>query len=769
MRRIFIYTGYYPYSEMSESFLAPELKVMAETGCSVTLIPVNSSGKVRPLPDGVSLDKSICESNFLHRMWILLGVVRFLPYLSLRRIFRLKKISYLFDAIKYLYASNLVYHDLKRRAEANGPAVFYSYWLSYVPIAFALYKQRKRNTQHFFVARGHGSDIYGEKVGVYYPLRDVVFNNIDRIFVISKFGIEFLQNNYPQLIGKLSLARLGVFDNVSEKKKVDNIVRIVSCSSVIPLKRVNLVFDSIRKFAMKNPQLEVEWTHIGDGPLFPDLQKYIQRSEGSGNLKVLLCGGVDNSEILKLYREKVFNCFVLLSTTEGIPVSIMEAISSGIPVIATNVGGISEIVNEETGILLNRDFDQRAFDNALSTIIKDNVRLSKSSHRFFQNNYDARENFTSFISSIKSLGKEAERIVFILGFSANQNAIKRIKEFSARGYDVQAYGFARDNRIFETPNGVDVSIIGSYPTSTPYLKRIGTLLNGIKHVLSIPRKGNTLYYCFGLDVTTLFKILCNYDYIYEEEDLMYTYFSNKLLVKWFSRIDRYVVKHSLLTVFTSEGFSNYHYGKARKDNIVVIPNRLKKEVVNYKPINKSVDMSQLKIGFVGSFRFMSVYNFAKVFSMNFPECEFHFFGGTSNSEDQQLFSKLSKYKNIFFHGRFKNPQDLPVVYSQFDLLLSTYDIMFENVRYAEPNKIYEAIYFKKPIIATEGTYLGDKIKKLGIGYTVNPLDDQNIVDFVRRLTVESYQRIVNNITALPPDFAIDNYDVLFAKLNQIKQ
>lgn len=41
-----------------------------------------------------------------------------------------------------------------------------------------------------------------------------------------------------------------------------------------------------------------------------------------------------------------------MSDSEGIPVSIMEAMSFGIPVIARNVGGMSEIVNEENGLLL---------------------------------------------------------------------------------------------------------------------------------------------------------------------------------------------------------------------------------------------------------------------------------------------------------------------------------------------------------------------------------------------------------------------------------
>ena len=46
-------------------------------------------------------------------------------------------------------------------------------------------------------------------------------------------------------------------------------------------------------------------------------------------------------------------CFINVSSSEGIPVSIMEVMSFGIPVIGTNVGGVSELVNQENGHLLS--------------------------------------------------------------------------------------------------------------------------------------------------------------------------------------------------------------------------------------------------------------------------------------------------------------------------------------------------------------------------------------------------------------------------------
>ncbi|NJK95527.1 MAG: glycosyltransferase [Bacteroidales bacterium] len=45
--------------------------------------------------------------------------------------------------------------------------------------------------------------------------------------------------------------------------------------------------------------------------------------------------------------------FLNTSLSEGVPVSVMEALSFGLPVIATDVGGTGELINDEVGMLIN--------------------------------------------------------------------------------------------------------------------------------------------------------------------------------------------------------------------------------------------------------------------------------------------------------------------------------------------------------------------------------------------------------------------------------
>ena len=188
----------------------------------------------------------------------------------------------------------------------------------------------------------------------------------------------------------------------------------------------------------------------------------------------------------------------------------------------------------------------------------------------------------------------------------------------------------------------------------------------------------------------------------------------------------------MITVTTSEGFINYHFNGVRPDNMCLVENKLNPSILDYKIKEKSFDKNSLSIGFVGLPRFDSVYNFIDVYCRNFPQYTFHVYGGPISDK----FKTLEKYPNCKLHGFFNNPADLPQIYGSIDLVLSTYDTKYENVRYAEPNKIYESIYFETPIIVSSNTFLAEKVKRLGIGFDVDAMNEDAIVNFVGSLNEE---------------------------------
>ncbi len=110
-------------------------------------------------------------------------------------------------------------------------------------------------------------------------------------------------------------------------------------------------------------QRPVKWSHIGDGDERSIIEQVLERV--GDNVGVSLLGQLPHESVIDWLRENEVDVFVNVSTTEGVPVSIMEAFSFGIPVIATNVGGTREIVDDSCGVLLSADFTSEELGEVL--------------------------------------------------------------------------------------------------------------------------------------------------------------------------------------------------------------------------------------------------------------------------------------------------------------------------------------------------------------------------------------------------------------------
>jgi glycosyltransferase involved in cell wall biosynthesis len=195
------------------------------------------------------------------------------------------------------------------------------------------------------ISRAHGGDIYLERHNPpYIPCRDMSLSMVDHIFTASRDGEYYLKKRYPLYSSLFESSYLGVSDPMfSTKYSTDNILRIVSCSSLVPVKRVELILEGVLYTAKTNPGKRFEWHHFGDGPLQEKFNKAI-KSKSYSNVAINFMGFQPRNIILNFYRDNPVDVFINTSSSEGgNPVSIMEAISCGIPVIATKVGGNMEI------------------------------------------------------------------------------------------------------------------------------------------------------------------------------------------------------------------------------------------------------------------------------------------------------------------------------------------------------------------------------------------------------------------------------------------
>ena len=119
---------------------------------------------------------------------------------------------------------------------------------------------------------------------------------------------------------------------------------ILFVGRLIPLKGLRELFQAVTSLARTRPQLELAC--IGEGYLMNELRSQATRDMPS---RVRLLGELAPEKVAQWLAAA--NLLCLPSYSEGCPSVVVEALSAGRPVVATNVGGVPELVNQDCGIL----------------------------------------------------------------------------------------------------------------------------------------------------------------------------------------------------------------------------------------------------------------------------------------------------------------------------------------------------------------------------------------------------------------------------------
>lgn len=118
---------------------------------------------------------------------------------------------------------------------------------------------------------------------------------------------------------------------------------------------------------------------VGDGMDKTEMEKYTMEL-GLLNKIVFLPGLKENNELIEYYQKADF--MLMFSNYENMPVVIPEAFACGLPVIATEVGGIPEVVNESNGLLV-KPKDEIALENAIDKMLDTYKTYNKLTLRNF--------------------------------------------------------------------------------------------------------------------------------------------------------------------------------------------------------------------------------------------------------------------------------------------------------------------------------------------------------------------------------------------------
>tara|TARA_B110000003_G_scaffold129903_1_gene131916 strand:- start:6894 stop:8099 length:1206 start_codon:yes stop_codon:yes gene_type:complete len=365
-KKIVFITSSFPFGK-SEVWAINELNSFLELGNEITIIPRTGKGKIIN-QDAVKFNSNLIDLSFFD--WnifiFLLKTIFFKPILFLKLLKEnVKHSNTIIDFIKGLIIlpkSIFIAEILKSKkidhihSLQTTSTAFLAFILSYilkVPWSYTLHTSEILNSRY--------------KRSILSQSRSA---SICR--TISQRTANELSNFIgPSLSKKVVKVHLGVDVKVSRKATgfVNNSFTIVTPAE-LTTRKGHIYSIEVSKKLVDMGITNFEWFFYGSGPLLNELQEKVKELNLINHC--YFPGNIDHHQLLSRYKNNNVDIVIISSIStdvpEGIPVSLMEAMSFKIPVIATDCGATRELVDGKSGILVNEK-DPEAVTNAIIEFI----------------------------------------------------------------------------------------------------------------------------------------------------------------------------------------------------------------------------------------------------------------------------------------------------------------------------------------------------------------------------------------------------------------
>ncbi|MFN1835365.1 glycosyltransferase [Balneola sp. MJW-20] len=403
--KILYFTESYPYG-LGEQWKTNELKILVRHFEDIEVIPFHYNSNHIPVDPikGITYHKPLFEKipnpRVFFKFWSILKSKK--RYYFFKEFF--KKKIFTIDKFKQWVSSSFLIDELLRNEilkekllRTSSNTIAYFFWgrksAEIIPLI--------NNSSVYCFVRLHGYDLYDERYSTrYIPYQDKILHCAHKILTVSNHGKEYLISKFPSLRDRIKVSYLGTLYAGHSKYSLSYNMTILSCSSIIPLKRVSLIASALQYIKT----FSIEWIHIGSGPCRPEVESIAK--DFSENVKFKITGWLPSSEVRQFYQENEVDLFINVSESEGVPVSIMEAMSSGVPVLATDVGGVSEIVNNNNGKLLDPSIQPEDLAKEITKFFhksnEEKLSMRKEAYNMFKEKYDAENNALKLVHLFNS-------------------------------------------------------------------------------------------------------------------------------------------------------------------------------------------------------------------------------------------------------------------------------------------------------------------------------------------------------------------------------
>lgn len=402
-RNLVCFTASFPFYNR-EAFFEAELKYLSKGFERIYIIPTYNPGidkTPRETPANVIFSQPVTPQGFRR---VIKGVFNLSPISAYLKDFFRHRVFLNKHQLLYWTNSLLVfraqYAAARKILKQLNPdeTLLYSYWAEAPLFTTKAFRKFKK------AARMHGGDFYLNRNQNYLPLRKDIYRNCHLLLPISNDIRKILIRDYQIDPEKIEVSYLGV-QNKKEKinppREVSMVqpLVLVSCSNAVALKRIHKIIEALHHFP---ENIQVVWHHFGDGPLLETLKQ--SAAQLPPHVKPYFHGWVKPQQLFDFYAENHVDWLINTSKYEGVPVSIMEALSFGIPVIATDVGATNEVVLPQNGYLLPEDFQPEQISRLiLHTSAEDYEDKRINARKTWKVRFDAEHNYHKLVQALKRI------------------------------------------------------------------------------------------------------------------------------------------------------------------------------------------------------------------------------------------------------------------------------------------------------------------------------------------------------------------------------
>lgn len=364
-------------------------------------------------------------------------------------------------------------------------------------------------------------------------------------------------------------------------------------------------------------------------------------------------------------------------------------------------------------------------------------------------------------------------ILFFISRQPNPRYIKQLN-FLAEGNNVSLFFFQRKTLADinkSISKKVTIHNLGLIPNfSSNPIRRIFSVIRSIGKVKKLLRSNSfDVTLVSNIDILLLYAI-SNFRFSKQEKkqkvaieiaDLREFVFSDSFVSKMMRKLEKKLYQKNVdKLIVTSKMYYIYHFKKFFKKEIFVLENKLlSSEEKVIEGLKKKKSSDKTIIGIIGLLLRRDEYIELFETYKNDSNVEIHIYG--KGIYQYVVEEYASQYDNINYFGPYNAHSDNQRIYQSVDLVYIVYDAnqTSKNNKLALPNKLYECMNYKVPILCSKNTYLEERVLESGIGFSID-YKEKNAIKNGVKFIMDNKEDIANNFNKIPKDAYFGDNDYM---------